>query len=147
MSTGTISDVLARIGAIQQQIQQLDSGSLPGAGSGISGAGNGVSAVGASPAAADASSAFASALAQAGASVASAPSAVSAPSAAPAASPTVASQPAGGSTALGGTFDALTGGYGPSPVGATPGAGVALPASASTMLTSAQQQFASALAA
>ncbi len=114
MSTGTITDVLSRIDTIQQQIQAVESGSLPQ----VVGTGQ-----------------FASQLAAAqGAGV-------------PAASGAAAGGIALG--ALSGLATTAGASYGGSLSSASGSSvvGTALPASASSQLTSAQQQFASTLAA
>lgn len=148
MSSSTVSDVLTRISAIQQQLQSLQSGSLLAAGGGSSAAsaasaGAGPSAVGPSSAGPGAPAAFADQLAQAQQTAGGAAIGLSAAS-----SPTSASllesvlggaAAPGGASAGGASYaGAVTGGAG---IGAT-----ASPA-ASSQLTQGQQQFAATLSA
>ena len=135
MTVDTISDVLTRVTAIEQQLQQLQGGSPPG-GTGASSSGSAAGAV--SPAG------FAGQLAQAqGSDGASAGGALTT---AASGAPTAAPSPAGyGSPAAGapGTTSGPVAGAG---AGAGAG-GVTLPAAAGSLLTAGQQQFASTLSA
>jgi hypothetical protein len=117
MSTGSISDVLSRMTAIEQQMQQLENGSLPD---------------------------FASALAQAQSAD---PTSAASSSMTTDTGTTLASLADSAPGPAGDTGSGLSSALGLSTGGVAIGGGAILPASASTLLTSGQQQFASTLAA
>jgi hypothetical protein len=153
MSFDTISDALTRITAIEQQLQQLDSGSLLDSELGVSGDSDSSSS---SSTSSTSSTDFADELAQAqSADPTSATSATGATdSALPADSAVAAdsSVPTAGDTSFGSLADSglASGASGTASIASLTGgtsAGVALPSSASTLLTSNQQQFASTLSA
>jgi hypothetical protein len=142
MSIGTISDVLTRISGIEQQLQSLQSGSLLDSQLGVSG-GSSTSSSSGSTSSADSSSSsdFANELAAAQDGSTDTTS--------------DGSDAAGAAATTAGTSDSTLGSLGSSALGATsldssaPGSstGVALSSSASSQLTSGQQQFASTLSA
>jgi hypothetical protein len=153
MSTGSITDALSRITAIEQQMQQLSSGSLLDSQLGISSdsSSSSSSSTAATQTADTGSTDFANALAQAqnpastsatDATSETDPAAVSSavPSDDGASFGSLADSALASASPTASTMSLLTGGVAPS-------AGATLPAAASTALTSSQQQFASTLSA
>jgi hypothetical protein len=151
MSTGSITDALSRITAIEQQLQQVSSGSMLDSQLGISSDSSSGSSTGATQTADTGSTDFANALAQA-----------QNPDSTSATDPASETDPAAVASAVpsddGANFGSLTGSAlaSASPTasamsllsgGVAPSAGATLPATAGAALTSSQQQFASTLSA
>ncbi|HEX3802959.1 MAG TPA: hypothetical protein VHV75_08985 [Solirubrobacteraceae bacterium] len=156
MSIGSISDVLTRITAIEQQLQQLDNGSLLDSELGISSSdGSSDSSSSASSTGSTSSTDFADQLAQAQGtdttsstdSAVPTDSAVSTDSAVPTdtAVSTDSVVPTDSDASFGSLADSALASSAATTTATT--AGVALPASTNTLLTSSQQQFASTLSA
>ncbi|HTW13122.1 MAG TPA: hypothetical protein VME01_10275 [Solirubrobacteraceae bacterium] len=146
MSIGNISDVLSRVSQIEQQVQQLENGSMLDSALGISGSSgssgtSGTDATSSSDGTSSSSAGnFSDLLSQAQSAD---PTATAASAGTPDADASTASD-GGAQLASAVAFPSLSA----SALGASSGAGsVALPGSASSMLTSAQQQFASTLSA
>lgn len=160
MSTGSISDALTRITAIEQQLQQLSSGSLLDSELGVSADSSSDSTTGSTQTADTGSTDFANALAQAQ-STDSTSAADAASSTDPTTATAASTVPSDTGASFGSLADSALGAAGTasstySPVSSTlglvsggvaPSAGTALPGTASTLLTSSQQQFASTLSA
>jgi hypothetical protein len=150
MSIGSISDVLTRISGIEQQLQSLQSGTLLDSALGVSGgsstssSGSSTSSDATTSSGSSSSSNFANELAAAEQTDSSDPSAT--------ATSDTASTLGATASASGTNFGSLassalgTSGYSGSPLTSST-SGVALSSSASSQLTSGQQQFASTLSA
>lgn len=141
---GSISDVLTRIGAIEQQVQSLQSGTLLDSALGVNG-GSSTSSSG-SASAGDFANQLASAQSDgsAGASAATSGSSFGSLASSALGSDALGSSGAGDPTSTGGLY---AGGTTVGSSALTPAAGSALTPAASSQLTSSQQQFASTLSA
>ena len=136
MSIGSISDALSQISTIEGQLQQLESGTLLDSVLGVSG---GSSTAPSTSTSGTSSSDFSDALAQAQTTPATEATSDSAATA----------SSTDGATALASlaSTTALTGSTSTTGLASATSSGVTLPASASTLLTTGQQQFASTLSA
>jgi hypothetical protein len=145
MSIGSISDALSQISAIEGQLQQLESGTLLDSVLGVSGGSStaaSTSTSGTSP------TDFSDALAQAQTTPAADTTADSAATASSTDGATALASSASTGALTGSTSTAaLTGSTSTAGLTGASSSGVTLPASASTLLTSGQQQFASTLSA
>jgi hypothetical protein len=152
MSFGTISDALSRMTAIEQQLQQLSNGSMLDGELGVSGGSDSSST---SSTGSGSATDFADQLAQAqspdATSLTDPTSATDSTAASDGTTAAASTVPTDSGASFGSLADsglgAITAGAGSVATTAAATAGVALPASAGTMLTSNQQQFASTLSA
>jgi hypothetical protein len=154
MSTGSITDALSRISAIEQQIQQLSSGAMLDTQLGISSDGSTDSTSSSTATADTGSSDFASELAQAQNTDSTTASGTTAPTDSTTAAEDTSSVPSDSGASFGSLADSTLASASPTTSalslltgGVAPTTGATLPSTAGTMLTTSQQQFASTLSA